>query len=312
LKDLDDSINKAPAKIELREAEMLPHYADNNLAMRQLKSKIFTVVISLATLIAIALLGWLLLRISFQALPWLSMDFITSFPSRMPSRAGVKSALVGSAVVITIAGFVSVLLGVGAAVYLEELASPKHRLAKIIEVAIANLAGVPSLVYGILGLALFVRTMNMGRSLMAAGCTLALMILPIIILTSREALRTVPISIRQAAYALGASPWQTVSSHVLPQALPQILTGVILALSRGLGEAAPLIIVGGVTYIAYLPESLFDPFTTLPIQVYNWAGRPQEDFQGIAAAGIIVLLALVIFTNLTAIFIRARYDQKRT
>ncbi|MCX6123312.1 MAG: phosphate ABC transporter permease PstA, partial [Proteobacteria bacterium] len=227
----------------------------------------------------------------------------------IPARAGIKSALAGSSLIIIITAAVSVTLGIGAALYLEEL-SAKGRLNRFVELNIANLAGVPSLVYGILGLAVFVRFLSFGRSILAAACTMALMILPVIIITAREALRAVPVSMRLAALALGATPWQAVWSHVLPAAMPNILTGVILALSRALGEAAPLIIVGGVTYIAFVPESVFDAFTTMPIQIFNWAGRPQEEFQGIAAAGIIVLLAVVLVTNAAAIVLRNRLSNK--
>ena len=259
-------------------------------------------------MIAISLLGVLLWRIAVQGVPWLNFDFLTSFPSRFADKAGIKSALIGSASIIVLTGIFSVILGLGAALYLEELA-PRGKLSRLIELNIANLAGVPSLVYGILGLAVFVRFLHFERSILAAGATLAIMILPIIVISAREALRTVPINIRMAALALGATPWQAVWSHVLPAAMPNILTGIILALSRALGEAAPIIIVGGVTYIAFLPNSVFDAFTTLPIQIFNWAGRPQEDFQGIAAAGIIVLLGVVLLTNSIAITMRNRMEK---
>ena len=215
----------------------------------------------------------------------------------------------GSASIILLTATLAIILGVGAAIYLEEL-SPKNKLNHFIELNIANLAGIPSLVYGMLGLAVFVRFMNFGRSILAAACTLAIMILPVIIISSREALRAVPPGIRLAALALGATKWQTTWHHVLPAAMPGMLTGIILAVSRALGEAAPLILVGGVTYIAFLPNSLYDSFTTLPIQIFNWAGRPQEEFQAIAAAGIIVLVGLVLVTNGIAILIRARLEDK--
>jgi phosphate transport system permease protein len=292
----------------VREAILDTPFKDN-LDSRNFNAKIFNLVILLATCLAMLILGLLLWRIGEQGLPWLNWNFITSFPSRMAVRAGIFSALVGSACIIILTGIIAVVLGVSAAIYLEEM-SPKNRINQLIELNIANLAGIPSLVYGMLGLAVFVRFLNFGRSIMAAACTLAIMILPVIIISSREALRTVPPSIRLAALALGATKWQTTWHHVLPAAMPGMLTGIILAISRALGEAAPLILVGGVTYIAFLPNSVYDSFTTLPIQIFNWAGRPQEEFQAIAAAGIIVLLGLVLFTNGIAILIRARLEDK--
>jgi phosphate transport system permease protein len=292
----------------VREAILDTPFKDN-LDSRNFNAKIFNLVILLATCLAMLILGLLLWRIGEQGLSWLNWNFITSFPSRMAVRAGIFSALVGSACIIILTGIIAVVLGVSAAIYLEEM-SPKNRINQLIELNIANLAGIPSLVYGMLGLAVFVRFLNFGRSIMAAACTLAIMILPVIIISSREALRTVPPSIRLAALALGATKWQTTWHHVLPAAMPGMLTGIILAISRALGEAAPLILVGGVTYIAFLPNSVYDSFTTLPIQIFNWAGRPQEEFQAIAAAGIIVLLGLVLFTNGIAILIRARLEDK--
>ncbi len=292
----------------VREAILDTPFKDN-LDRRNFNAKIFNLVILLATCLAMLILGLLLWRIGEQGLPWLNWNFITSFPSRMAARAGIFSALIGSACIIILTGIIAVVLGVSAAIYLEEM-SAKNRINQLIELNIANLAGIPSLVYGMLGLAVFVRFLNFGRSIMAAACTLAIMILPVIIISSREALRTVPPSIRLAALALGATKWQTTWHHVLPAAMPGMLTGIILAISRALGEAAPLILVGGVTYIAFLPNSVYDSFTTLPIQIFNWAGRPQEEFQAIAAAGIIVLLGLVLFTNGIAILIRARLEDK--
>lgn len=294
-------------KLTLKEATIAELFADN-LAKRHIKGKLFKLTIIASIVVAIAMLGILLWRVAEQGAPWLSFDFLTRFPSRMPERAGIKSALVGSASIIALTAVFSVILGLGAAVYLEELA-PRGKISRLIELNIANLAGVPSLVYGILGLAVFVRFLHFERSILAAACTLAIMILPIIVISAREALRTVPVNIRMAALALGATPWQAVWSHVLPAAMPNVLTGIILALSRALGEAAPLIIVGGVTYIAFLPESVFDAFTTLPIQIFNWAGRPQEEFQGIAAAGIMVLLGVVLITNSIAITMRNRMEK---
>lgn len=293
--------------LPFKEATLEENFADN-IGRRHLKAKVFKLIIFSTIVIAISLLGILLWRIGVQGLPWLNMEFLNSFPSRIASRAGIKSALIGSASIIALTAVLSVILGLGAALYLEELA-PRGKISRFIELNIANLAGVPSLVYGILGLAVFVRLFHFERSILAAAATLSIMILPVIVISAREALRTVPINIRMAALALGATPWQAVWSHVLPAAIPNILTGIILALSRALGEAAPLIIVGGVTYIAFVPESVFDAFTTLPIQIFNWSGRPQEDFQGIAAAGIIVLLGVVLATNSIAIILRNRMEK---
>ena len=292
----------------IHDAELENTFADN-LGRRRLEAKIFQGIIFLATIMAMLILATLVWRIGSQGWYWLNWNFITSFPSRVAQRAGIFSALVGSASIISLTVFFAVLLGVGAAIYLEEL-SPKNKISKFIELNISNLSGVPSLVYGMLGLAVFVRLLGFGRSILAAACTLAMMILPIIIISSREALRTVPPSLRLAALALGATKWQTTWHHVIPAAFPGILTGIILAISRAMGEAAPLIMVGGVTYIAFLPNSVFDSFTTLPIQIFNWAGRPQEDFQAIAAAAIIVLVGLVITTNGVAIVIRARLENR--
>jgi phosphate transport system permease protein len=200
-------------------------------------------------------------------------------------------------------------VGVGAAIYLEEYAG-RSRLASIIEVNIANLAGVPSIIYGMLGLGLFVRAFGMDRSLLAGGCTMAILVLPVVIISAREALRTVPHSLREASYALGASRWQTIRQVVLPLAVPGILTGTILAVSRAIGETAPLIVVGALAYVTFLPNGLDSPFTALPIQIYNWVSRPQEAFLVNAAAGIIVLLATMLVLNALAVWLRNRLQQR--
>lgn len=292
----------------MREA-ILDNSFEDNMAKRHFHEKLFRVAIFGATCLSMVILALLLWRVVSQGWDWLNWNFIVSFPSRMAARAGIASALVGSATIITLTAMIAIILGVGAAVYLEEL-SPQNKVSRFVELNIANLAGIPSLVYGMLGLAVFVRFLDFGRSILAAAFTLAMMILPVIIISSREALRAVPPSIRLAAVALGATRWQTTWHHILPAAMPGMMTGIILAVSRALGEAAPLIMVGGVTYIAFLPESLFDSFTTLPIQIFNWAGRPQEDFQALAAAAIIVLMGLVLMTNGVAIYIRARLENK--
>jgi phosphate transport system permease protein len=236
----------------------------------------------------------------------LSWQFLTSVPSRFAANAGILPALAGSIYVIGLTILFALPLGLAAAVYLEEY-SRRNRMARLIEVNIANLAGVPSIIYGLLGLGLFVRTLGLGRSVIAGAATLALLVLPTIILATREALRAVPPSLREAAYALGASKWQTVWTVVLPVAVPGILTGVILSVSRAIGETAPLITIGALTYVPFVPDSIWSPFTVLPIQIFNWVSRPRADFAANAAAAIIVLLALLLTLNAIAIWLRDRY-----
>jgi len=241
----------------------------------------------------------------------LSWQFLTSYPSRRAEQAGILPALVGSLYVITLTALIAVPLGVGAAVYLEEYGG-RSRVARIVEINIANLAGVPSIIYGLLGLGLFVRMMAMGRSVLAGAATLALLVLPVVILSTREALRAVPKSLREGSYALGATKWQTIWHQVLPSALPGILTGLILALSRAIGETAPLITIGALTYVPFLPDGVWSPFTVLPIQIFNWVSRPQADFLVNAAAGILVLLGLLVAMNATAILIRDRLQRRKS
>lgn len=283
------------------------------LTARKRWGALFLVLCLVATLfgiVALAILLWDVIGDGWTRLDW---DFITSFPSRRASTAGIKSALVGTLWVITLTALFAFPVGVGAAVYLEEYA-PDNRLTRVIEVNIANLAGIPSVIYGLLGLGVFVRWMQLQRSILAGALTLALLVLPIIIIASREALRAVPRSIREAGYALGATRWQVLRAQVLPVALPSILTGTILALSRAIGETAPLITIGALTYIAFLPEfspeGLLSQFTVLPIQIFNWISRPQEEFHVNAAAGIIVLLVVLLALNAAAILLRNKYQQK--
>lgn len=276
--------------------------------MRRIKGKVFEYLCLLAAVIALVLLALLLWDAWDKGAGWLNFKFLDSFPSRFPEQAGIKSALWGSIWLMLLIALIAIPLGVGAAIYLEEYAG-RTKFTRIIEINISNLAGVPSIVYGILGLALFVRGMALGRSVIAGALTMALLILPIIIISSQEAIRAVPSSIREASYALGATRWQTVKHHVLPAALPGILTGNILALSRAMGEAAPLIMIGALTFIAFTPQSPFDPFTALPIQIFNWASRPKVEFQYLAAAGILVLLGFLIAMNAAAIIIRNKYQR---
>jgi len=256
----------------------------------------------------IVILAVLLFHVTREGIRWLDLQFLTEFPSRFPEQAGIKSALWGTVWLITLTAGISIPVGVAAAIYLEEF-SPKNRLSQFIEVNIGNLAGVPSIVYGILGLVLFVRFLALGRSVLAGSLTMTLLILPVIIIAAREALRAVPDSIRHAAFALGATRWQAVRAQVLPVALPGILTGVILALSRAIGETAPLVMIGALTYVAFVPEGPMDAFTALPIQIFNWASRPQANFHQLAAAGIIVLLVTLLLMNATAVWIRQRAER---
>ena len=282
----------------------------SNVAARQAVSRAFRTLCAVLTWLGVVLLAVLLFHVSRSGLGWLDWDFLSSFPSRFAERAGIKSALVGTLWLIALTAAFSIPVGLAAALYLEEYARPS-RLNTLIEINIANLAGVPSIVYGILGLALFVRGFHLGRSVLAGSLTMTLLILPTIIIAAREAIRAVPQSIRHASYALGATRWETVRHHVLPAALPGILTGVILALSRAIGETAPLIMIGALAFVAYVPSGPLDGFTALPIQIFNWTSRPQEEFHGLAAAAIIVLLVVLLLMNSIAIYIRNRYERNR-
>jgi phosphate transport system permease protein len=261
------------------------------------------------TAVSILLLAVLLVHATRHGIRWLDGQFLTSFPSRFPERAGIKSALWGTVWLISLTALFSVVLGTAAAIYLEEYAK-RSRVNAVIEVSIANLAGVPSIVYGMLGLTLFVRWLALGRSVLAGSLTMTLLILPVIIIAAREALRAVPDSLRQAAFAVGATRWQTIRHHVLPAALPGVLTGAILALSRAIGETAPLIMIGALTYVAFVPTGPTDAFTALPIQIFNWVSRPQPEFHDLAAAGIVVLLVVLLVMNGAAIAIRYRSQRQ--
>lgn len=280
-----------------------------NLQKRHRKSRLFRRLCAGITWLGIALLAVLLIRIGMDGIGWLDWQFLNSFPSRFPSRAGIKSALVGTLWMSVLVAVISIPIGVSAALYLEEFAG-RGRLARFIELNIANLSGVPSIVYGILGLAIFVRFFMLERSLISGALTMSLLILPTIIIASREAIRTVPQSIRYAALSLGATRWQTTWSHVLPASFPGIMTGVILALSRAIGETAPLIMIGALSFVAFLPQGPMDSFTALPIQIYNWVSRPQPEFHELAAAGIIVLLVVLLLMNAAAIYIRNKTERR--
>jgi phosphate transport system permease protein len=280
-----------------------------NLKKRHQRARNFKRLCAVVTWASVLLLGVLLVQVAIDGLGWLDWQFLTSFPSRFPERAGIKSALVGTLWLSALVAIISIPVGVSTALYLEEFAG-RGRIARLIELNIANLSGVPSIVYGILGLAIFVRFFALERSLISGALTMSLLILPTIIIASREAIKTVPMSIRYAALSLGATRWQTTWSHVLPASFPGIMTGVILALSRAIGETAPLIMIGALSFVAFLPQGPMDSFTALPIQIYNWVGRPQPEFQELAAAGIIVLLAVLLLMNATAIYIRNKTERR--
>lgn len=272
--------------------------------------RIFVGLCLAAVFLPLAMLMVLIGDVVITSLGRLDYSFLTSPPSRRPESAGIWPALVGSLYLIGLTAAISLPIGVGAAIYLEEYGK-RGRIDAVIETNIANLAGVPSVIYGLLGLGLFVRGIGMGSSLLAGACTLALLVLPIVIMASREALRTVPASLREASYALGVTRWRTIRRVVLPMALPGILTGAILSVSRAMGETAPLIVVGALTYVTFTPEGLNSPYSALPIQIFNWVSRPQPEFAINAAAGIVVLLVALMLLNGVAIIIRNRYQRRR-
>jgi phosphate transport system permease protein len=279
-----------------------------NSTQRKKRDRYFYVLCVGATVCAVAVLGILLYHILKEGVSWLSVHFLENFPSRFPVKAGIKSALFGSLWIISMTAIISVPLGVATAIYLEEYA-PKKRYIRWLQINISNLAGMPSIVYGLLGLTIFVRFFGLDRSLWSGALTLSLLVLPVIIISSQEAIRAVPDSIRYAAYSMGARRWQVVWSQILPAALPGIMTGIILAISRAIGESAPLIMIGALSYVAFIPEGPSDAFTVLPVQIFNWAGRPQADFHGLAGAGIIVLLVILFVMNFIAVLIRQRFQR---
>ncbi|PJK17581.1 phosphate ABC transporter, permease protein PstA [Chryseomicrobium excrementi] len=276
---------------------------------RKILNSVFKGIFFVATLIALLTLAVLFYRILSQGLGYLTSDFFTNFASRFPEKAGIKAALIGSLWLMAVVAPVSMILGVGSAIYLEEYAK-KNRVNDFIRVNISNLAGVPSVVFGLLGLTIFVRALALGNSILAAGFTMSLLILPVIIVASQEAIRAVPSEVRQASYGMGATKWQTILRVVLPSAIPGILTGSILALSRAIGETAPLVVIGVPVIIQFLPADVMDTFTALPMQIYDWAKRPQADFQNVASAGIIVLMAVLLLMNSVAVLIRNKFQKR--
>ena len=295
---------------------------ERRVARRKQMDAIFAVVGLLSTFVGMLTLAALMVDLAMDGAERLGWGFFTSFPSRFPERAGILTAWVGTSLVMLVTALTAVPLGVGAGVYLEEYA-PKNWLTGIIEINIANLAGVPSIVYGLMALGLFVYQFKLGQSILAAGLTLALLILPIVIVATREAIRAVPGSMREAALALGATKWQTTRDHVLPYSMGGILTGVIIALSRAIGETAPLITIGALTFIAFLPETpikgefpfistewLWSGFTVMPIQMFNWISRPQYEFHLNAAAAGLILMLMTLMMNGIAIYFRYRFRKR--
>lgn len=281
------------------------HLFADNVDKRRRASARFRRACFITTWLGVSLLFVLVAQVLYQGAGWLDWEFLINYASRRPEQAGIWAALAGTLWLIVTTAAIAVPVGVATAIYLEEYA-PRTRLSRLIEINIANLAGVPSIVYGLLGLAVFVRWFALERSVISGALTMSLLILPVIITASREALRAVPDSLRQAAFGLGATRWQTVWHHVLPRALPGIMTGVILSLSRAIGETAPLIMIGLPIFVMRTPGALGDTFTVLPLQIFNWAQRPTGEFHNLAAAGIIVLLVVLLMTNAVAVFLRQR------
>lgn len=280
----------------------------NNESVKTLKDNVFKGWAIFATSVGLIMLAVLLIKIGMDGLHRISLDFFTSLPSRRYQSAGILTAWTGTLWIMITTAIFAIPIGVGAGLYLEEYAK-KGVWSSILEINISNLAGVPSIIYGLLGLEVFVRYLNLGESILSGSLTLALLVLPIVIVSTREAIKTVPKTLREASYALGASKWQTVWFQVLPAASGGIMTGIILALSRAIGETAPLIVVGALTYVPFVPKSVFSSFTVLPIQIYNWASRPEAGFAVNAAAAIIVLMLITFLMNGTAVFLRNRWQR---
>ena len=280
------------------------------VSTRLLSGRIWQWVFFASTAMAIVLLGMLLWSIIQPGWDWLSWHLVTDMPSRKPEQAGMNSGIWGSIWIVVGSAVFSFFVGVGTAVYLEEYA-PKNGFTGFVQTNISNLAGVPSIVYGLLGLVIFVQWLNLGRSISAGALTMGLLILPVVVISSQEALRAVPLGLRQASYGLGATKWQTIRSHVLPSAMPGILTGMILSMSRAIGETAPLIVVGASSLVLTRPDGPLSAFTAMPVQIYNWSARPQKEFEHLAAAAIIVLLIILLSMNAFAIILRQRLSKNR-
>ncbi|HIW37396.1 MAG TPA: phosphate ABC transporter permease PstA [Candidatus Jeotgalicoccus stercoravium] len=276
---------------------------------RQSKNTILKWLFFLCTMFGLMVLIMLIVDTLMDGWSRLNLDFLTSFNSSRAEQAGFFGAIIGSLWLMLVTAPVAIILSIGTALYLEEYA-PKNKFTEFIKINISNLAGVPSVVFGLLGLAMFARALQLGNSVLAAGLTLALMILPVIVVASQEAIRTVPASVREASIGMGATKWQTVSRIILPAAIPGIVTGVILALSRALGETAPLVVIGVPTTLLVTPSSVLDSFQAMPMQIYSWVKMPNEEFQYVAAAGIIVMLVVLLLMNSAAIFIRNKFSKR--
>jgi phosphate transport system permease protein len=273
--------------------------------------RVFTALVFAATVIGLVVLVVLLVDVAIDGVPLLSWQFLTSYPSTIfPETSGIYPALIGSLWLVALTTLISVPLGVGAAVYLEEYATDSW-INRIIEINISNLAGVPSIIYGLLALGIFVNLLRLGPSVISGALALSLLILPVIIVATREALRSIPRAVREGGYALGATQWEVIWGHLLPMALPGALTGTILALSRAIGETAPLIVVGAVAFVNFTPEGLLDRYSAMPILIYGWVSEAEAEFKLLAAAGIIVLMVVLLLTNSVAIWLRNKY-QRRT
>jgi phosphate transport system permease protein len=278
------------------------------LARRRATGTVFYGMCLAAIGILLVALLLLLFDVLSRGLPWLDLDFLTGVPSRRPERAGILPAIVGSLELALIVAVTAFPIGIAAAIYLAEYARDS-KLTRLLEMNISNLAGVPSIIYGILGLAVFVRLLGLGPTVLAGALTLSLLILPVVIIASIEAIKAVPQAQREGAYALGATRWQMVRGAVLPAAAPGIMTGIILSMARAIGEAAPLLLIGAFTFVTFMPNPVSGSYTVLPLQVFGWISRPQEDFQGIAAASIIVILVLMLVLNALALAIRVRLSR---
>lgn len=289
-------------------------YIDDTLVMKRIKTRLRRNqmgkgIFFLAAVFALFILVVLITRMIFQGAGYFDWDFLNHFSSRFPEKAGVKAALVGSIYMMLVVIPTSLIIGVATAIYLEEYAR-NNRWNNFIRANISNLAGVPSIVFGLLGLTIFVRLFGFGKSILAAGLTMSLLILPVIIVAAQEAIRAVPKEMREASYAMGATKWQTIMHVVLPASVPGILTGSILAFSRAIGETAPLVVIGIPVIVHFLPNGLLSEFTALPLQIYDWAKRPQEEFQNVAASGILVLMIVLILMNSIAVLIRNKFQKR--
>jgi len=275
------------------------------------KDKIFNVFAILCTGLSLLILVVLIGDILYKGLARINWSFFFNLPSRFPEQSGIYTALAGMFSLLLFTLLIALPIGIMSGIYLQEYGT-KNKLAKFIEINISNLAGVPSVIYGILGLTLFVRTAGLGNSILSAALTLALLIMPVIIVSTREAIKAVPNSLREASFGMGATRWQTISRVIIPASFGGILTGIILSISRAIGETAPLIVVGALAYVPFIPEGPMDQFTSLPIQIYNWTSRPQQGFVTNAAAGIIILLVFTFLLNGIAIYLRNRWYKKTT